>query len=125
VHLRLPPARQRPQEGLRPHLALADTQREAGLAAGPTLIAAPDDTTSPLKIHGPGSNLPDSTLLELTPNGELILAGGSGNGYRFAELMSAQSVRLVRRVESEDACRSHGGLHSALFQPVIPERRNR
>jgi hypothetical protein len=49
------------------------------------VIAAPDNTTSPLKIHGPGSNLADSTLLELTANGELILAGGSGNGYRFAD----------------------------------------
>jgi len=55
-------------------------------SAGPTIIATPDNTTSPLKIHGPGSNLPDSTLLELTTNGELILAGGSGNGYRFADL---------------------------------------
>jgi hypothetical protein len=53
------------------------------------VISAPDSTTSPLKIHGPGSNLADSTLLELTANGELILAGGSGNGYRFAELGSA------------------------------------
>jgi hypothetical protein len=60
----------------------------AGLAAGPTVIAAPDSTTSPLKIHGPGSNLADSTLLELTAGGELILAGGSGNGYRLADLMS-------------------------------------
>ena len=65
-----------------PHIA-------SGLAAGPTIIAAPDSTTSPLKIHGPGSNLANSTLLEVTPNGELILAGGSGNGYRFGELMSA------------------------------------
>ena len=65
-----------------PHLA-------SGLAAGPTVIAAPEHTTSPLKIHGPGSNLADSTLLELTANGELILAGGSGNGYRFAGLMAA------------------------------------
>ncbi len=64
---------------------------EAGLAAGPTVIAAPDSTTSPLKIHGPGSNLADSTLLELTANGELILAGGSGNGYRLAELMAASN----------------------------------
>jgi hypothetical protein len=61
----------------------------AGLAAGPTVIAAPDSTTWPLKIHGPGSNLADSTLLQLTANGELILAGGSGNGYRLAELMGA------------------------------------
>ena len=64
---------------------------EAGLTAGPTLIAAPDNTTSPLKIHGPGSNLADSTLLELTATGELILAGGSGNGYRFAELGAANN----------------------------------
>jgi hypothetical protein len=62
-----------------PHLA-------SGLAVGPTTIAAVDSTTSPLKVYGPGSNLADSTLLELTANGELILAGGSGNGYRFAEL---------------------------------------
>jgi len=61
----------------------------AGLAAGPTVIAAPDSATSPLRIHGPGSNLADSTLLELTAGGELILAGGSGNGYRLAELMAA------------------------------------
>ena len=26
---------------------------------------------------------------------------------------------MVRRAESEDACRSHGGLHPAIFQPVI------
>jgi len=63
----------------------------AGLAAGPTVIAAPDNTTSPLKMHGPGSNLADSTVLELTANGELILAGGAGNGYRFAELIGANN----------------------------------
>jgi hypothetical protein len=67
-----------------PHLA-------SGVAAGPTVIAAPDSTTSPLKIHGPGSNLSDNTLLELTANGELILAGGSGDGYRFAELGAANN----------------------------------
>lgn len=33
----------------------------------------------------------DSTLLELTANGELILAGGSGNGDRFAELGTANN----------------------------------
>jgi hypothetical protein len=63
----------------------------SGLAAGPTVIAPPDATTSPLKIHGPGSNLADSTLLELTANGELILAGGTGNGYRFADLGPANN----------------------------------
>jgi hypothetical protein len=67
-----------------PHVA-------SGVAVGPTIIAAPDTTTSPLKIHGPGSNLADNTLLELTANGDLILAGGSGNGYRFAELAAANN----------------------------------
>lgn len=67
-----------------PHIA-------SGVAAGPTVIAAPDTTTSPLKIHGPGSNLGDSTLLEITANGELIVAGGFGNGYRFAELVTANN----------------------------------
>ncbi|MCL4797526.1 MAG: hypothetical protein KJZ84_23380 [Bryobacteraceae bacterium] len=67
-----------------PHIA-------SGVAVGPTVIAVPDNTTSPLKIHGPGSNLADSTLLEVTANGELILAGGSGNGYRLAEIAPASS----------------------------------
>jgi len=80
------------QQGDHPQKAYARTwasqtpHTASGLAAGPTVIAAPDSDTSPLKIHGPGSNLADSTLLELTPEGELILAGGGGNGYRFAEL---------------------------------------
>ena len=30
-------------------------------------------------------------LLEVTASGELILAGGTGNGYRFAELMGAKN----------------------------------
>ena len=60
-----------PHEG--PHAA-------SGVAAGPTVIADSDDSTSPLRIHGPGSNLADSTLLELT-----------GNGYRFAELGAANN----------------------------------
>jgi hypothetical protein len=67
-----------------PHLA-------SGLAAGPAVIAAPDDGSSPLRVHGPGSNLADSTLLELTASGELILAGGSGSGYRFADLGAANN----------------------------------
>src|SRR5579884_2535428 len=67
-----------------PHIA-------SGVAAGPTVIAAMDSTTSPLKVHGPGSNLADSTLLELTANGELILSGGSGNGYRLADIGPANN----------------------------------
>lgn len=67
-----------------PHVA-------SGITAGPTVIAATDSVTSPLKIHGPGSNLGDNTLLELTASGELIVAGGAGNGYRLAELMAANN----------------------------------
>ncbi len=83
------------QQGNDPQKAYARTWASqtppitSGLASGSIVIAAPDSTTSPLKVHGPGSNLADSTLLELTANGELILAGGSGNGYRFAELAAA------------------------------------
>jgi len=85
------------QQGNDPQKAYARTWASqmphvnAGLAAGSTVIAAPDNTASPLKIHGPGSNLADSTLLELTAGGELILAGGSGSGYRFAELAAANN----------------------------------
>lgn len=80
------------QQGDDPQAAYArtwasQTQHTAsGVAAGQTVIGAPDNTTSPLKIHGPGSNLADSTLLEVTANGELVVAGGSGNGYRLGEL---------------------------------------
>lgn len=60
----------------------------AGVAYGATVIAA-KDTDSPLRIYGPGSNLADHRLLEATAGGELILAGGTGNGCRLAELMGA------------------------------------
>jgi hypothetical protein len=85
------------QQGNDPQKAYARTWASqtppitSGLASGSIVIAAPDSTTSPLKVHGPGSNLADSTLLELTPSGELILAGGSGNGYRLAELGAANN----------------------------------
>ncbi|MBI4892648.1 MAG: carbohydrate binding domain-containing protein [Acidobacteria bacterium] len=67
-----------------PHIA-------SGVATGPSVITTPDTTTSPLKVTGPGSNLADNTLLELTASGELIVAGGSGNGYRFAGLAAANN----------------------------------
>lgn len=85
------------QQGDNPQASYARTwasqtpHTSSGVAAGPTVIAAPDSTASPLKIHGPASNLADSALLELTANGELILAGASGNGYRFADLGSANN----------------------------------
>jgi hypothetical protein len=63
----------------------------AGVACGAILISAKDNSESPLKVRGPGSNLADHTLLEVTSGGELIVAGGSGNGYRLAELMGASN----------------------------------
>jgi hypothetical protein len=44
-----------------------------------------------LRVCGPGSNLADHTLLEVTAGGELVIAGGTGNGYRMAELTSASN----------------------------------
>jgi hypothetical protein len=63
----------------------------AGAACGPLLVVGKDTTESPLKVRGPGSNLADHTLLEVTAGGELIIASGSGNGYRFAEIVGASS----------------------------------
>jgi hypothetical protein len=85
------------QQGEDPQAAYARTwasqtpHTNSGLAAGPTVLAAPDSTTSPLKIPGPGSNLADSTRLARTATGERILAGGAGNGYRCAELGAANN----------------------------------
>jgi hypothetical protein len=61
----------------------------AGIASGGVVISAKDNAESPLRIYGPGSNLADHRLIEVTAGGELILAGGTGNGYRLAELMGA------------------------------------
>jgi hypothetical protein len=63
----------------------------AGIACGAVVISAKDNTESPLRVFGPGSNLADHTLLEVTAGGELIIAGGTGNGYRLADLGSASS----------------------------------
>jgi hypothetical protein len=63
----------------------------AGAALGTAIISAATSTEAPLTIYGPGSNLADKTLLQLTSGGELIIAGGAGNGYRLAELMSASN----------------------------------
>ena len=61
----------------------------AGIACGAVVISAKDNAEPPLRVCGPGSNLADHTLIEVTAGGELILAGGTGNGYRLAELMGA------------------------------------
>ena len=72
-------------------MGVADRLVSAGVACGATVIVAKDNAESPLRIDGPGSNLADHRLLEVTAGGELILAGGTGNGYRFAELMGASN----------------------------------
>jgi hypothetical protein len=61
----------------------------AGVACGPLVVSAINSTDSPFKVRGPGSNLADHTLIEVTGGGELIIAGSTGNGYRLAELMGA------------------------------------
>ncbi len=63
----------------------------AGVACGPLLVVGNDNSESPFKVRGPGSNLADHTLLEVTAGGELIIASGSGNGYRFAEIVGASN----------------------------------
>ena len=85
------------QQGTDPKKAYARTWASqtvlgaAGVACGPVIISAINNTDSPLKLRGPGSNLADHTLLEVTAGGELIIAGSTGNGYRFAELMAASN----------------------------------
>ncbi len=63
----------------------------AGVACGPLLVVGKDTSESPFKVRGPGSNLADHTLLEVTAGGELIIASGSGNGYRLAEIVGASN----------------------------------
>jgi hypothetical protein len=83
------------QQGNDPKLGYARTwgfqtgNVAAGIACDTVVISAKDNAESPLKVRGPGSNLADHTLLEVTAGGELIIAGSTGNGYRLAELMGA------------------------------------
>jgi len=63
----------------------------AGIACGSLLVVAQDSSESPFRVAGPGSNLADHTLLQVTAGGELIIAGSTGNGYRLAELMGASN----------------------------------
>ena len=63
----------------------------AGVACGATLVVAKDNAETPFRVAGPGSNLADHTLLQVTAGGELIIAGSTGNGYRLAELMGASN----------------------------------
>lgn len=78
-----------PKKGYARTWAFQTANSAAGIACGAVLISAKDNEESPLRVYGPGSTLADHTLLEVTSGGELVLAGGVGNGYRFAELMGA------------------------------------
>ena len=87
--------------------------------AGATVVSAVNSTDSPFKVRGPGSNLADHTLLEVTAGGELIIAGGTGNGYRLAEIDGReQPVRMVRSAQGEESRRRDRRLHPALLQSV-------
>jgi hypothetical protein len=46
-------------------------------------------------VRTPGSNLSGDKLLKVTSGGKLIVAGGTGNGYRLAELMGASNRLAV------------------------------
>ena len=78
-----------PKNGYARTWASQTTAAAAGIAAGSVVFSATDNAESPIRVYGPGSNLADHRLLEVTAGGELILAGGTGNGYRLAELMGA------------------------------------
>src|ERR1035437_10031850 len=67
-----------PKNGYARTWASQTTVITAGIACGSVVISARDNGESPLRIYGPGSNLADHRLLEVT-----------GNGYRLAELMGA------------------------------------
>ncbi|MCL4486935.1 MAG: phage tail repeat domain-containing protein [Chloroflexi bacterium] len=85
------------QQGTDPKTAYARTWAyqtspvAAGVACGSLVIAGKDTSESPFKVRGPGSPLADHTLLEVTAGGELIIAAGTGNGYRFAEIVGASN----------------------------------
>lgn len=63
----------------------------AGAALGATVVTPTNSSEAPLTIYGPGSNLADKMLFRVRSRGELIIAAGSGNGYRLAELRSASN----------------------------------
>jgi hypothetical protein len=80
-----------PKKGYARTWGYQTTPVAAGIACGALLVVGKDTSESPFKVRGPGSNLPDQTLLEVTAGGELIIASGSGNGYRLAEIVPTNS----------------------------------
>jgi phage-related tail fiber protein len=71
---------------------LASKAAKAGdTFTGAVAVAIGASGDDPFTLSGNNSNLADHTLLKVLNNGELIIAGGSGNGYRMAELMAASN----------------------------------
>ena len=80
-----------PKNGVRPHVGLRrPSPVAAGVACGALLVVGEGQRG----VAVPGRTAPDRTSrttrsCEVTAGGELIIAGGTGNGYRLAELMGA------------------------------------
>jgi hypothetical protein len=64
--------------------------------SGAVAIATGGNGDGPFTVSGDHSSLADHTLLKVLNNGELIVAGGTGNGYRCAEIM-APAIPLAGR----------------------------
>lgn len=79
--------------------------RKCSRKRGPTVIATQDSNTSPLKTHGPGSNLAYSIRLELTATGGLMNA--------------SEPRRLIWRHQSDDSRRGGRWVHYALLQRIV------
>jgi hypothetical protein len=67
------------------------THTASDVVSGELSLDVGAESSDPLAVKSNQSNLSDHTLLKVLNNGELIIAGGAGNGYRFAELMGASN----------------------------------
>jgi len=72
-----------------------DLAAKAALAGatftGAVAVSIGASSDDPFTVSGDNSNLGDHTLLKVLNNGELIIAGGTGNGYRLADLGSVNN----------------------------------
>jgi hypothetical protein len=98
-----------------PHVA-------SGLATGPAVIAAPDNTTSPLKIHSPCSNLarqhaPRTHRQRRTHSRQRLRKRLPLHRTR----RSQQPLRPGRRAQNQDSDRKHSRLRSPLFKSMRSE----
>jgi hypothetical protein len=68
-----------------------DTHAASDIVSGALVLDVGAESSDPLVVRSNQSNLTDHTLMKVLNNGELIIAGGAGNGYRFAELLGASN----------------------------------